>query len=914
MGLRGAVFSQDQKRVLTWGGTPDLLGWARPGTAHIWDSRWGKLLAGPMVHHEKGIRGAQLSADQSRLLTWGEGIGRIWDSHTGKPLSGPYSGVGGSMFSADENLLLTWGTGVAQVWDSRPLTSQPALVTPERMSGTGLSLDGKLLLTRGGDRVQVWNNSALEPLSPPVVHDGLLGGAIFSADQSEILTWGKTVVHAKGLGAYLWDSHTGELRDGPFLHSGIEGAQFSPKRQRVLTWGGGTAQIWDSHKGEPLGDPMRHAGISAITGAKFSDDHSSFATCSTTWYKKDSHMIPRAERDPGSIRVWDSLTGKPLTQVLQHAGVRGVRFSRDAHLLLTWGVNHARVWNLRPDKQEACEIQQQGIKGAVFSKDEQGVLTWGSGGMHAVNAAAQVWNTRDCTPISAPMAHEKGVVGARFSDDQRSVLTWSKDGTARLWDSYTGDPLLAPMAHLGALDVDPVYGGVKGGIFSPDGYRVLTWSGLGSDSIRLWDSHTGELLSLVPSEYAAPLLTRVEIGDDEQMSLRLRSGYRSPLVGGRISDLIADLDFPHKHLILRLEVKTGQTVNDIGDVEDLTPEAWNARWAVYEALAREHLKECRFPRGNWYLERMLHRPGSCEKPGDWLDQVNPVTLEEVKEMYASVCVHSGRTHLKAGRYQEARRNFDTARIVQPNRASAYAGLARALIESGEDPAKGVEYAERSLELNPYQAPKYALSSLVEGYMVIRKNLKAAQTSLKMANVYVLWEEYQPALDSYHQVLGLQPNLKEQVELDMYRKALDPVLDDLSKKKDWHALTTAYEQALRFGFSDTKVNAIWSNELANILIDKDVDLSKGINYASRSLELEPKQYARFAINTLAKGYVKQARYDEAIGILQDTLQKVSDHQDRNVLSTTLRRARAAKEAVTEDEATTQESTTPPKASP
>jgi WD40 repeat protein len=54
------------------------------------------------------------------------------------------------------------------------------------------------------------------------------------------------------------------------------------------------------------------------------------------------------------------------------------------------------------------------------------------------------------------------------------VLTASADGTARVWDAQTGQPLTLPLEHRG---------GVASAEFSPDGRRVLTASG----EARLWD-------------------------------------------------------------------------------------------------------------------------------------------------------------------------------------------------------------------------------------------------------------------------------------------------------------------------------------------------------------------------------------------------------------------------------------------
>ena len=54
-----------------------------------------------------------------------------------------------------------------------------------------------------------------------------------------------------------------------------------------------------------------------------------------------------------------------------------------------------------------------------------------------------------------------------FSPDGKTVLTGSWDGTARLWDAATAQPLGPPMRHQGE---------VLAVAFSPDGKTVLTGS------------------------------------------------------------------------------------------------------------------------------------------------------------------------------------------------------------------------------------------------------------------------------------------------------------------------------------------------------------------------------------------------------------------------------------------------------
>ncbi len=69
--------------------------------------------------------------------------------------------------------------------------------------------------------------------------------------------------------------------------------------------------------------------------------------------------------------------------------------------------------------------------------------------------------------------------GAEFNEDGTQAVTSSWDGTARVWDTETGDPLAVFQGHRGALSQ---------AVFSPQGDRVLT---AGDDeTARIWNVAT----------------------------------------------------------------------------------------------------------------------------------------------------------------------------------------------------------------------------------------------------------------------------------------------------------------------------------------------------------------------------------------------------------------------------------------
>jgi eukaryotic-like serine/threonine-protein kinase len=81
------------------------------------------------------------------------------------------------------------------------------------------------------------------------------------------------------------------------------------------------------------------------------------------------------------------------------------------------------------------------------------------------------------------LKHENWVVSAQFSPDGKRIATGSSDGTARVWDAQTGQPLTKPLKH------GDVVNSVQ---FSPDGARIVTASSDGA--ARIWDAPTGHLM------------------------------------------------------------------------------------------------------------------------------------------------------------------------------------------------------------------------------------------------------------------------------------------------------------------------------------------------------------------------------------------------------------------------------------
>src|SRR6516164_3180417 len=110
------------------------------------------------------------------------------------------------------------------------------------------------------------------------------------------------------------------------------------------------------------------------------------------------------------------------------------------------------------------------------------MLGWESHSLPAAEEALPAKETLPAEPgeVAAPTQHFALIFSAQFSPDGKRIVTASKDGTARLWDAASGNPIGEPMQSNEA---------VCAAEFSPNGKSVVTASVWDA---RVWDAATGK--------------------------------------------------------------------------------------------------------------------------------------------------------------------------------------------------------------------------------------------------------------------------------------------------------------------------------------------------------------------------------------------------------------------------------------
>jgi WD40 repeat protein len=121
------------------------------------------------------------------------------------------------------------------------------------------------------------------------------------------------------------------------------------------------------------------------------------------------------------------------------------------------------------------------IRCANFSPDGKYVVTASADG------TARVWNAATGQPVTPPMKHDAEVRMANFSPDGNYVVTASFDYTARIWDAHTGKEVGGKMGHGGK---------VYSAYFSFDGKWVVTASA--DHAAQVWNAATDRSISRLP--------------------------------------------------------------------------------------------------------------------------------------------------------------------------------------------------------------------------------------------------------------------------------------------------------------------------------------------------------------------------------------------------------------------------------
>ncbi len=412
---------------------------------------------GPLTGHEGPVSRIEYLPEGAGIVTssW-DGTVRLWSTE-GDELATIEAGVGlinGLALSDDGRFMLTGGdTGIVRLWELRhgqaePIATLPghrsvvlnvAFAPPEGVVAASVAWDGE---------VRVW--------------DASLGG------RGEIAVWpgnGPLAFSPDSTMLAVADEQRRDVTVRP-----VDGGQ----PQLVLPV---PALVGDASSGEEWG----------ISGSVvFSPDGEYLSTTN----------LP-TEAIPSSLTLWNATSGTTEATLFQHPFLRGnVAFNDDGRRIATGSCE----FPIGPSTASVIEVASGDL---VFSTPPgpcaHSVDLDPAGALLAVLLEDDTDNVHiwDLTTgqLVTQMSHQPSMDGSvQFSPDGSRLLTVGADGFGRIWETESGDLLLALEGHTGP---------VEQGVWVSDG-TVATVGG--DDTARLWDAGSGENVLTLPLDGAFPYL------------------------------------------------------------------------------------------------------------------------------------------------------------------------------------------------------------------------------------------------------------------------------------------------------------------------------------------------------------------------------------------------------------------------
>jgi WD40 repeat protein len=392
----------------------------------------------------------------------------------------------------------------------------------------------------------------LLPLKHVFAHPQPVASIAFSPD-------GKMMAAGAGLAVRRWDVATGALIGSPLVdalkeklvtevgQTLTEQVAFSPDSKSLLSWNL-FARRWNATSGEPMGEHITHERWPVLAAA-FSPDGTMFATSSGRPYL--------GER-PGTVCIWDALSGKRLATLEHKSSVFVLAFTTDSETLITGDDESLCFWSAKTGAPR-CESHPTDHPVRTLSVGKKGKLALiGTSDLTHSAGAAKLWDLTTFKPrltaltqgsgiriatlspaedicviaeagrsprlidvgsgraIGEPLQHRAKVECVAFSPEGECVVTGDGEGIARVWNARSASHISSPLRHRGRIDAVA---------FHPLGKLLATASADGT--VRCWDftaptqlAHRGPVRSVAFAADGQTLLTASDDGTAQLWDVR----------------------------------------------------------------------------------------------------------------------------------------------------------------------------------------------------------------------------------------------------------------------------------------------------------------------------------------------------------------------------------------------------------
>jgi len=257
--------------------------------------------------------------------------------------------------------------------------------------------------------------------------------------------------------AYSWIRST---------RSEISCATLSPDgRQVVSGCVDGMVHVWDIATGQQVGSPLDANARWLQSVAISLDGKQIMAACTS-----------------GIVRFWDAVSGEPLKSLFAfHSGeVHSVAFSSDAKQIVSCLSDSTLVQDTASGQLLTPPLRHRvnTAKSVVLSPDGKRIVLYSD----TTNSVVFVHVVSGQLTTCSLKGDTGPVTRLVFSPDGNQIVSASFNGTIRIWDSETGQPIGSPLyGH--RLYVTSI-------VYSPDGKQFVSASG--DRTVRVWNPLNGQ--------------------------------------------------------------------------------------------------------------------------------------------------------------------------------------------------------------------------------------------------------------------------------------------------------------------------------------------------------------------------------------------------------------------------------------
>ncbi|MBI3924245.1 MAG: protein kinase [Armatimonadetes bacterium] len=460
-------------------------------TARIWEAASGREVA--VIQHGGRVQQVAFRPHSPFLVataSW-DGTARVFDIQRKRAvltLSHPGgAGLTDLAWSRDGRTLATAAeNGEVRLWHI-PDGAASRLFPPVEaglVQHLDFHPDGKRIAALSSERA-VCVGAPGGPMSPQLVHDGDINDVQFSPAGDRLATCSDDrtvrIWRVPGWQRLLTLEH----------ESRVNLVRFSPAGDRLAAAGDdGTVRVWEGggtgryrdyvHKGPVRALDFDRGGRLLVVGTG------------------EKQILWSGVEPNGSARVWDLVSGSPVTDSLPHDGpVQQVLFSPDGSQIATASGNGRRITSIYQGLARTWRVPLPRLaEGPQERVPEPAGLVGRSPDGSAVEVLDAVTGRLLFRVQHGPRV---AVNQFRVSPDARLLATASEDRSARIWQVPTGSPVGKPIHHQGSVEAVG---------FDPSGAWIATASTVWNQTtVRLWETATGYPVS--PPLYSPESLAEV---------------------------------------------------------------------------------------------------------------------------------------------------------------------------------------------------------------------------------------------------------------------------------------------------------------------------------------------------------------------------------------------------------------------